>query len=221
MSSLMAIGDLVTRTGVTYSGKLSATAISHGAIAGTFQVGETVTQATSSATGVVVYSEPTILYMRDTTGTFNNTAIITGGTSGATATASSTAAVAWMATWVTIARLRDTISVSRNREVTQIVDFDTDEDSFQDQIAGNQNANMTGTMNVEPGGATFKLFEQGMDGNLDMGIRRVLVDRAGSNTRTRYYTGIVTQFDEQDSVTDASTVAFSLALNSSSLTDPT
>jgi hypothetical protein len=217
----VAIGNLVTRTGVTYSGKRRAIALPHGAITGTFAVGETVTQAGSRATGVVVFSEATQLFMRDTTGTFNNTGIITGGTSAAFATASTVAAMGWMNAWVTLARLRDTVSISRSRDVTQIVDFDTEEDSFQDQIAGNQTANMTGTMNIEPGGVTFKLFEQAMDGNLDMAVRRVLVDRDGSDTRTRYYTGIVTQFDEQDSVTDASTVAFTLSLNDSSLTDMT
>ena len=218
----MAIGNLVTRTGVTYAGKVRAPSITHGAITvSTFQVGETVTQATSSATGVVVYSEAGELFLRDTTGTFNDSAVITGGTSGALATASGLLTTQWMNLWVTLARLRDTVSVSRSRDVTQIVDFDTAEDSFQDQIAGNQSANMTGTMNVEPGGVTFQLFEQAMDGNLDMAIRRVLVDRDGSDTRTRYYTGIVTQFDEQDSVTDASTVAFTLALNDSQLTDMT
>lgn len=217
----MAIGNLVTRTGVTYSGKLRSPSITHGAITGTFQIGESVSQATSLATGVVVYSEAGELFLRNITGTFNNSAVITGGTSGATTTANAVVSTQWMNLWVTIARLRDTVSISRSRDVTQIVDFDTDEDSFQDQIAGNQTANMTGTMNIEPGGVTFKLFEQAMDGNLDMAIRRVLVDRDGSDTRTRFYTGIVTQFDEQDSVTDASTVAFTLALNDSSRTDMT
>lgn len=218
----MAIGNLVTRTGVTYAGKLRAGKISHGAITdGPFEIGETVTQATSSATGVVVFSESGALFLRDTTGTFNDTAVITGGTSGATATASSTLATAWMTDWITLARLRDTVSTSRSRDVTTIVDFDTAEDSFADQIAGNQSASMTGSMNLEPGGQTFQLFEQAMDGNLDMAVRRVLTDRDGSDTRTRYYTGLVTQFDEQDSVTDASTVSFTVSLNDSSLTDVT
>jgi hypothetical protein len=219
----MAIGTLVTRTGVSYAGKLRARSISHGAITGgPFIPGELVTQATSLATGRVVFSESLKLFLRDITGTFNNTGVITGGTSGATATADALlAAPSWMAAYLTLGRLRDTVSVSRSRDVTTISDFDTPEDSFQDQIAGNQNANMSGTMNIEPGGASFSFFEQGMDGNLDVTIRRVLTNRAGSAVRTRYYQGIVTQFDEQDSVTDASTVSFTLALNDSSFNDPT
>ena len=218
----MAIGTLVTRTGVSYAGKLRAESIAHGAITGTFVPGELVTQATSLATGRVVFSETNKLFLRDITGTFDNTNVLTGGTSGATATASAVlAAPSWMAAYLTLGRLRDTVSVGRSRDVTTISDFDTAEDSFQDQIAGNQNANMSGTMNIEPGGATFAFFEQAMDGNLDVAIRRVLTDRAGENVRTRYYQGIVTQFDEQDSVTDASTVSFTLALNDSAFNDPT
>jgi len=221
----VAIGSLVTRTGVAYSGKVRALSIAHGAITGTFVPGELVTQATSLATGRVVFSETNKLFLRDIGGpaAFNDSAVLTGGTSGATATASATlsAAPSWMAAYLTLGRLRDTVSVGRSRDVTTISDFDTPEDSFQDQIAGNQNANMSGSMNVEPGGATFALFEQAMDGNLDMAIKRVLTDRQGTGVRTRYYLGIVTQFDEQDSVTDASTVSFTLALNSSTFNDPT
>ena len=219
----MAIGTLVTRTGVSYAGKLRASSIAHGAItSGPFIPGELVTQTTSTATGRVVFSETNKLFLRDISGTFNNTDVITGGTSAATATASAVlAAPSWMADYLTLGRLRDTVSVGRSRDVTTISDFDTPEDSFQDQIAGNQNANMSGTMNIEPGGASFSFFEQGMDGNLDVAIKRVLTNRAGSAVRTRYYQGIVTQFDEQDSVTDASTVSFTLALNDSSFNDPT
>jgi hypothetical protein len=220
----MAIGTLVTRTGVAYGGKLRAYSIAHGAISvADFIPGELVEQAVSLATARVVYSETNKLFVRDVTGTFNDSGEITGATSGAKATATAvlSTSASWMAAYLTLGRLRDTVSVSRSRDVTTISDFDTAEDSFQDQIAGNQNANMSGTMNIEPGGATFAFFEQAMDGDLDVAIKRELTDRAGENVRTRYYQGIVTQFNEQDSVTDASTVSFTLALNDSAFTDPT
>jgi len=55
---------------------------------------ETVTQATSGATGVYLYSTTSsgsgTMTLGNVVGTFNNTNVITGGTSGATATSSST-----------------------------------------------------------------------------------------------------------------------------------
>jgi hypothetical protein len=217
----VAIGTLVTRTGVAYAGKFRAPALDTGAYTGTFLYGELITQATSNATARIAYIGTTKLWLRDITGTFNDSAVVTGGTSNATATASALVSTQWTDAWVTLGRLRDTISVTRNREVTTITDFDTPEDSFTDQIVGNQTANMTGVMNVEPSGTTFQLFEAAMDGNFDFALRRVLTDRAGTGVRTRYYLGQVSQFDEQDSVTDASTVSFGLALNSSTIADPT
>lgn len=59
--------------------------------AGTFTLGETVTQAVSGATAILVHLGVRGLYVVAITGTFNNTDVITGGTSGATATATSEA----------------------------------------------------------------------------------------------------------------------------------
>ena len=56
---------------------------------GPFRHGETVTQAVSSATGAVVgdvYTGTTRIYLKVLSGTFNGTDLLTGGTSGATAT---------------------------------------------------------------------------------------------------------------------------------------
>ena len=218
----MAIGNLVTRTGVEYAAKLRGDYVAVGAVTnGPFKYGETVTQATSLATGVVAFYEPTRLYLRNVVGTFNNSAVITGGTSGATATASAVLTRAWFSAWVTVARLRDTVSIGRTRDVTTITDFDTAEDTFADQIVGNQQATMTATMNIEPGGTTFQIFEAAVDSNWDVAIKRTLTDRAGTGVRLRYYTGVVSDFSETDSVNDASTVSFSLALNDSRTSDPT
>jgi hypothetical protein len=58
-------------------------------ITGTFTNGEGVTQATSSATGVVLGTTSTQIFLYTVTGTFNATNVVTGDDSGATATPSS------------------------------------------------------------------------------------------------------------------------------------
>lgn len=67
-------------------------AITIGAVAGgPFRHGETVTQATTGATGIVffdTYTGTTTLYVHTVTGTPNNSAVWTGGTTGATASPS-------------------------------------------------------------------------------------------------------------------------------------
>jgi hypothetical protein len=64
------------------SGRLSV-----GTVVGAFTVGETVTQATSGATGIVFAwkADRTILSLVSVVGTFDATHTVTGGTSGATA----------------------------------------------------------------------------------------------------------------------------------------
>ena len=61
-------------------------------VSGTFQDGETITQAVSGATALVVgnQSSGARLYFTSVTGTFNNVNVCTGGTSGATFTSTST-----------------------------------------------------------------------------------------------------------------------------------
>lgn len=58
--------------------------------------GETVTQATSGATGVVnsFDQDPNFLYLKSVTGTFDTTHVVTGGTSGVTGTPSATTGAA-------------------------------------------------------------------------------------------------------------------------------
>lgn len=61
---------------------------------GTFTYGETITQATSGATGTFYYEEGGKVYLLDIAGTFDNSHALTGGTSGATrATVTATAAI--------------------------------------------------------------------------------------------------------------------------------
>ena len=52
-------------------------------IVGDFVVGETVTQATSGATGKVQKWQSNMLYLNQTTGIFDTTHVVTGGTSAA------------------------------------------------------------------------------------------------------------------------------------------
>jgi hypothetical protein len=67
--------------------------VTYGSLTGAFVAGETVTQATSAATGTVLVDDGTHLWLLVTSGTFDNSHGLTGGTSGATATASAVASV--------------------------------------------------------------------------------------------------------------------------------
>jgi hypothetical protein len=58
-------------------------------IAGTFQVGETVTGGTSAATGIIHLCNTGELVLYTVSGTFQTAETLTGGTSGATATSTS------------------------------------------------------------------------------------------------------------------------------------
>ena len=82
----VSLGYLSTETAITgtvYGGMLTYnTALS----TGTFTQGETITQATSGATGVVTSVQTGYLYYKATSGTFNTTNLVTGGSSGATLT---------------------------------------------------------------------------------------------------------------------------------------
>jgi len=217
----MAVGELVTRKGVDVATQIRAPKITIGSVSGTFVYGETVTGGTSTATGQVIYVGPTVLQLINVTGTFQNAETVTGGTSGATATTGSTLAVGWTGTWLPLARVRDGITLNRSRAVTEVVDFDTDEADFTDKIAGNQSGQASFTINLVPGGKSFQMAEAAMDANLDLALKRVQKDRTETNTRTRYYVGIVTGFNETDSVTDASTVAVTFDVSDVSKTDPT
>lgn len=75
--------------------EVGSTALAHGSVTnGPFQVGETVTGGTSTATGTVTMVGTGVLYVA-TTDTFQDAEVITGGTS--TASATTTAAPAWTA----------------------------------------------------------------------------------------------------------------------------
>lgn len=86
------IGDFIVPDGIGhFIPYAKATTVTTGAFTGTFVLGETVTQATSGATGVVEAistTAPSALVLKSVTGTFDATHVLTGGTSGATATAS-------------------------------------------------------------------------------------------------------------------------------------
>ena len=79
------LGSETPTTGTVYGGMLT---YNPNAITGSFQQGETITQATSGATGVVTSVQTGYLYFKSTSGTFNTTNVVTGGTSAATMTPS-------------------------------------------------------------------------------------------------------------------------------------
>ena len=68
-------------TGTVYGGM-----ITYATATGTFQQGETITQAVSNAQGIVTSVQTGYIYYKSTSGTFNTTNLVTGGTSGATTT---------------------------------------------------------------------------------------------------------------------------------------
>jgi hypothetical protein len=67
---------------------INSTTLNMGAITGTFKVGETVNQATSSASGVIYSISGSTIVVNAVTGTFDNSHLVTGVTSGATSTPS-------------------------------------------------------------------------------------------------------------------------------------
>lgn len=68
--------------------------LTHGAVTGTFIEGEQVSQAVSGAQGIMMADTGSVMSLGNVTGTFDNTNIITGATSTATATSSSTLSTA-------------------------------------------------------------------------------------------------------------------------------
>jgi hypothetical protein len=83
---VISAGTLSTETPITatvYGGMLTFnTALA----TGTFTQGETITQATSGATGIVTSVQTGYLYYKSTSGTFDTSHLVTGGSSGATLT---------------------------------------------------------------------------------------------------------------------------------------
>jgi len=70
-------------TGTVYGGMLT---YNNALATGIFTQGETITQATSGATGIVTSVQTGYLYYKSTSGTFDTTHLVTGSTSGATMT---------------------------------------------------------------------------------------------------------------------------------------
>jgi hypothetical protein len=89
-SQPFSVGQFLVPTGLgNYLPYAKATTVLFTVLTGTFVLGETVTQATSGATGVVLAVITGGVYLGSVTGTFDNTHVITGGTSTATGTATS------------------------------------------------------------------------------------------------------------------------------------
>jgi len=93
-STVFQSGYFVVYTGLGGVIPYSASETLFMTITGTFQLGETVTQATSGATGVVIALDsdfagaPSGITVNAITGTFDTSHVVTGGTSGATGTPS-------------------------------------------------------------------------------------------------------------------------------------
>lgn len=87
-------GDFLVYTGLGGVIPYAASETLFMTITGTFQVGETVTQATSGATGIVVDNGTNFgtiggITIKTITGTFDTSHVVTGGTSSATGTPTS------------------------------------------------------------------------------------------------------------------------------------
>lgn len=88
-STPIAVGDFLVPTGMgTYIPYAASITVYFTGLTGTFVLGETVTQTISSATGIVLAQSTVGVTLGSITGTFDATHLLTGGTSGATATAS-------------------------------------------------------------------------------------------------------------------------------------
>ncbi|MFI4962476.1 MAG: hypothetical protein ACHP6H_01315 [Legionellales bacterium] len=76
-----------------------------GAITGSFQAGETISQATSMASGTVYSISGDIMVVSGVSGTFDTSHVITGGTSGATSTPSALGGSAFLPIYTNLAYL--------------------------------------------------------------------------------------------------------------------
>lgn len=210
----MAVTELVSRSGVSYSIKIYALEITVTTPTGTPDFEEVATGGTSTATGDVVYwdSANSKLYVANVSGTFQDAETVTtpGGFS---ATISGAPANAWHASYVALARIRDQATTNQTRAVQQINDFDIPEADYIDKIAGNKDGNISATSNLVLGNAGYELLEGAFKYNLDTRIQRVRTNRDGTETQTREFEGILSQFQEVDNVGDVSTVQWQMDIS--------
>ncbi len=88
-STVISVGDFMVPTGMGSYIPYSASVTLLGTASGTFVLGESVSQATSGATGVVLAVTTAGITVGTVSGTFDTTHVVTGGTSSATMTPSS------------------------------------------------------------------------------------------------------------------------------------
>lgn len=189
----MAVGKLVSRSGVTLSVKAYSLVITYTSLSGgPFTVGETVTGGTSSATGVVVYdaASDTELLVANVSGTFQDAETITGGTSGTTATTSGAPANAWLTSYVTFARPKNSISVSDSRGTQTITDFDTAENDFFDTITDGRTGSISWTSNHVTDDSGYYVGDGAYKYNLDARVKVATTSRDGNLSETYEYEGI-------------------------------
>lgn len=202
----MAVSKLVSRSGVTLSVNTYGLKVVYSTLSGTFQVGETVTGGTSSATGVIVYDDTanTTLVLASVTGTFSASETITGGTSSATATVTGTPANGWLAAYVAFGRPKNAISVTDSRGTQTITDFTTPENDFFDTIADGRTGSISWTANLVTNDAGYYVADGAYRYNLDARVKIATVSRDGTLTKDYEYEGI---FSEQSVTFNESGVA--------------
>ena len=102
---------------------LNSIQLNLGAITGAFQVGETVTQATSGATGTVYsISGTTMIATGISSGPFDTSHVVTGGTSGATSTPASTTQSPNIAAYTLLAYLFNA-NINNDETAANIIPF--------------------------------------------------------------------------------------------------
>lgn len=188
----MAVGNLVSRSGVTLSLKAYGLIISYTGLSGTFTVGETLTGGTSSATGTIVYvstSDSEIL-VADVSGTFQDAETVTGGTSSASATTSGAPANGWLTSYVTFGRPKNSISISDSRGTQTITDFDSAEDDFFDTVTDGRTGSISWTSNHVTTDDGYYVGDGAYTFNLDARVKVATTTRDGATTKDYEYEGI-------------------------------
>jgi len=188
----MAVSKLVSRSGVTLEVKAYSLIITYTGLTGTFEVGETVTGGTSTATAEIVYVDAanSKLLVASVTGTFQDAETVTGGTSSASATTSGTPANAWFASYVTFGRPKNSIAVSDSRGTQTITDFSTAEDNFFDTITDGRTGSISWTANLVTNDAGYYMADGAFRFNLDSRVKVTTVSRDGTLTKAYEYEGL-------------------------------
>lgn len=191
----MAVSKLVSRSGVTLSVKAYGLVITYTGVSGAFEVGETVTGGTSTATGEILYVDTanSKLLIGGVSGTFQDAETITGGTSSASATTSGTPANAWLGSYVTFGRPKNAITITDSRGTQTITDFSTAEDDFFDTITDGRTGSISWTANLVTNDAGYYVADGAYRFNLDSRVKVATVSRDGTLTKNYEFEGVFSE----------------------------